>query len=105
MRAFVTLAFTHPWMLWLALSLLALAIQVAIDVVMGDAAEYFNAARVFAAWRELLAGRDPLAVSFLAGQLRLGALALPLGTAILFVQPLVYGGLLFLGIRLLHRLI
>lgn len=97
------LVIAHPWVAWLLLALLALAIQLVVDAMLGDTAEYFNAARVFVAWREMLAGRDPLAVHFLAGQQGFGIFALPLASVILFVQPLIYGGLLLLAVRFLAR--
>ncbi len=103
LRNLVNLASSHPVAMLLALSLMALAIQVLVDLVLGDTAEYFNAARVFMAWKELLSGGDPQAISFLAGQEKLGPMALPAGTAILFLQPILYGGLIFLGIRLVQR--
>lgn len=95
----------HPWVMLLILAAIALAAQVAIDAAMGDVAEYFNAARVFAAWGELLAGRDPSNIKFMMGQQHLGVLALPAGTLVLLVQPMLYGGILVVLGRLGARLV
>jgi len=103
LRSIINLTHSHPWTSLLVLAFVALAIQIVIDAAMGDTAEYFNAARVFVAWREVFAGRDPLGVSFLAGQEKLGGFALPIGTVILLVQPAIYGGLIFLAVRLVGR--
>lgn len=105
MRELVGLTYSHPWATLLTLALLALAIQVTIDVAMGDHAEYFNAARVFVAWKELLAGGNPLDIAFLKGQEQMGGMALPVATAILFIQPIIYGGAILLLIRLLGRIL
>lgn len=96
---------SHPLTVWLTLALAALAIQVAIDMAMGDAAEYFNAFEVLLAWAELLLGRDPLGRQFLMGQARLGAWALPAGTALLIAQPLGIGGVILLAGQQAGRLL
>ncbi len=96
-------AAAHPIALWVIAAFCALAMQVGIDLFMGEKAEYFNAAGVFAAWGGVLSGADPLTHHFLVGQERLGVWALPAGTALLVAQPFAIGGVLALTLRLILR--
>ncbi len=64
--------------------------MVAIDVRLGDAAEYFNAAELLRAWGDLVTGRGLGDRHFIAGQERLGDVAaLQTGTALFVLEPLV----------------
>jgi len=105
LRAVGQFLLDSPLTAWLILAAIALGVQLAVDARMGEVAEYFNAWGVLEAIGEWLAGRDPLAVHFLMGQQRMGALALPAGIAILFVQPLVYGGIAMVLVRFVARLL
>jgi hypothetical protein len=77
----------------------AIAVMIGVDTVLGDSAEYFNAASLLEAWGGVLSGHGVNGETFLVGQERLGdALSLGIGSTLLVVEPavvlvgLVYGG-------------
>jgi hypothetical protein len=78
---------------------LGMAAMVAIDSVLGDRAEYFNATRLVGAWGNALRGRGLGEHNFVAGQDHMGdAVSLAAGSALFVVEPavvlaaFVYGG-------------
>ncbi len=88
-----------PATLVLKLLPLGMAVMVAIDSVLGDSAEYFNATRLLQAWSDVARGRGLEEHTFMFGQERMGdALSLAAGSALFVVEPpvvlgvLVYGG-------------
>jgi len=96
MRAVRNILKNFPRKVWFFLALFALAIQITIDAWMGISAEYFNAAHVFLAFREMLTSGTPQNVHFLLGQETLGFAALPLASLILLFQPCVIAFIIIL---------
>lgn len=78
---------------------LGMAVMVAVDSVLGESAEYFNATRLLGAWSSVVRGRGLGEHTFVVGQDEMGdALALAAGSALFVLEPavvlaaLVYGG-------------
>ncbi len=89
MRTLPELARARPFALGLAVGLVYLLAQTAVDAALGATAEYFNAwhlMRALGAWLGGAGGEGP---AFLMHQERLGGFALPVGLALLGVQPLL----------------
>ena len=88
-----------PGTLVLRLLPLGMAAMVAVDSVLGDRAEYFNATRLLGAWSHAVRGRGLGEHTFVVGQDHIGdALSLAAGSALFVVEPavvlatFVYGG-------------
>ena len=76
-----------------------MAVMVAVDSVLGDSAEYFNATRLLKAWANVVRGRGIGEHTFVAGQEHMSdALSLATGSTLFVIEPavilatLVYGG-------------
>lgn len=78
---------------------LGMAVMVAVDSVLGESAEYFNASRLLGAWGDVVRGRGIGEETFVMGQEHMSdAVSLATGSALFVLEPalvltaLVYGG-------------
>lgn len=76
------------WPKVLAIASAIIAIQTAIDLIMGGTAEYFNAHATLTGLTKWVHGNSPTAPMIYREE-ELGALALPLATAVLIGVPLL----------------
>lgn len=88
-----------PGTLVLRLLPVGMAVMVAVDSVLGESAEYFNATKLLQAWGNVVRGRDLGEHTFVLGQEHMSdALSLATGSVLFVLEPavalaaLVYGG-------------
>lgn len=78
----------HSWRTIGAITIAIIAVQAAIDLIMGHEAEYFNAYATLAKLTQWVHGQSPTA-QMIYKEEELGSLALPLATFILIGFPLL----------------
>ena len=80
----------RPWLVVAALLPLAIIAQIAIDVWLGDQAEYYNAANFLSSVASTVTGSDEASTQFLVGQEQLGSpLAHAIGGVLLVAVPAI----------------
>ena len=87
-----------PRRLVLRLLPLGMGVMVAVDTVLGESAEYFNASSLLKAWGSAIQGRGVGGHSFIAGQEQMGsALSMGVASALFILEPALILSVLLLG--------
>ena len=83
-----------------------MAVMVAVDSVLGDSAEYFNATRLLGAWSNVVRGRGLGDHTFVVGQEHMSdAVSLATGSALFVLEPAIVLAALVYGASAATRLI